>query len=137
MLDFLHKQRISVLTTLLKSGMPHSAVLHYATNKDATTYYFLTDISSRKMDSLVNADRHLASLVVGFSEEDWLTFQAEGYVRWLSEKTGLEVAWECYVGKFQDAAKHRNSPDNAILEFVPKWWRFTKVKPSPPLVITG
>jgi general stress protein 26 len=136
-LKFLKRHRISVLTTVLKNGQPHSATIHYAYNKDTNSFYFLTAVDSRKMEDLVNPDWHNAALVIGFSEEEWLTMQLEGKVRWISDKQELEEAWKVYSGKFNGSEKEKGSTDSALLEFSPKWWRYTEVRPNPQLIISS
>lgn len=136
-LKFLKRHRISALTTMLKNGQPHSATIHYAYNKETNKFYFLTAVDSRKMEDLVNPDWHIASLVIGFSEEEWLTMQFEGEVRWVSDQKELDEAWKVYSGKFNGSEKEKGSADSALLEFVPKWWRYTEVRPSPQVIISS
>ncbi len=47
-IDYLDKERVSALTTLLVDGTPHSATLHYSFAVDPFIFYFSVDKTSRK-----------------------------------------------------------------------------------------
>ncbi len=136
-IKFLKRHRISVLTTLLKNGQPHSAALHYAANFEPFYFIFFTDISSRKMEGLIDGKPGKASLVIGFNEEEWLTMQLEGEVRWVPNSDEFERTWEIYASKFNGVEKNKSDSNAAIITFTPKWWRYTEVKPSPAVKISS
>lgn len=75
--DFLNKNRISVLTTVLPNGSPHSATLHFASSIDPLYFAFWTERNSRKCSHFALDSKYPASLVVGFSEEEFKTLQME------------------------------------------------------------
>lgn len=77
-IGFAYKHRICVLTTVLPDGTPHSATLHYATTKEPLTFILFTDRDSRKCSHFENGKKYPASLVVGFSEEEFTELQTEG-----------------------------------------------------------
>ncbi len=136
-IDFLGKHRISVLTTLLKSGQPHSATLHYAYTPESDEFVFLTEANSVKCTDLAPDTPSPSSLVIGFSEEEWITFQAEGEVTLVQDEGSLDKAWDIYASKYKGADKHKGNQHSVILKFVPKWWRYTEVKPDPMRVISS
>ncbi|MBX4205760.1 pyridoxamine 5'-phosphate oxidase family protein, partial [Candidatus Microgenomates bacterium] len=89
-LNYLDTQKISCLTTLLKDGSPHSATMHYAYTSDPFEFVFFTKTDSRKCSNLKFNETSPASLVIGFSEEEFKELQLEGKVekikREISEK---------------------------------------------------
>ena len=129
-LDFLAKNRISVLTTLLPDGSPHSASLHFSNNNNPFEFYFSTERSSRKCQSLLNGKPGKSSLVVGFSEEDFITLQMEGEVKAILNKEDLEKIHKVHYAKYPDSEKWKNDPGSVFLVFTPKWWRYTEFKPK-------
>lgn len=135
-LDFVLKHRISVLTTLLKDGSPHSSSMHYASSEKPLEFVFLTEKGSRKLNNL-GASFSPASLVIGFSEEEWVELQMEGEVKILKDKKELSSAWDLYAGKFKGADKYKDDPVSMVLLFRAKWWRYTEFRPKPTKIISS
>lgn len=54
--------------------------MHYATDAKASNFIFFTKDKSRKCANLGVGEKAKASLVIGFSEEEWIEFQAEGEI---------------------------------------------------------
>ncbi|HSW89729.1 MAG TPA: pyridoxamine 5'-phosphate oxidase family protein [Patescibacteria group bacterium] len=136
-IDFVTKHRISVLTTMLLDGTPHSSTLHYSASFSSFYFIFMTDKESRKNQKLINSGSTPASLVIGFSEEEWVTLQMEGEVRILTKEDQLDEAWRVYSEKFKGSEKYKDLADSVLLKFVPKWWRYTELKPAPAKVISS
>ena len=128
-LKFLAKDRIAVLTTILATGVPHSASLHYASEQMATGFLFGTERQSRKCSHFEIGKRYPASLVVGFSEQEFVEFQAEGEVYIVGERDELDKFWGVYAEKY-NGAKEDETGKSVLLRFVPKWWRYTEFKPK-------
>ena len=129
-LEFLRNNRVSVATTLLKNGLPHSAALHYSHKDDPLTLYFSTESTSRKCEGMLDGISVKASVVVGFDEKEWLTLQLEGEMR-IVPKDELVTAQEIHYKKHPSSEKWKNDPTTVILEFTPKWWRFTDLNVYP------
>lgn len=136
-LKLLQRHRISSLTTLLASGSPHSAAMHYAFSEDPLFFIILTEKGSRKLQGLNPGELSRACLVVGFSEEEWLTMQMEGEVEWVSDKKDLDQGWKIYAEKYKGMDKYKNDPESVMLKFTPTWWRYSEVKPRPSVVISS
>jgi len=136
-LKFLQRHRICVLTTLLKNGQPYSASLHYAFNEKPLYFVVWTGEKTRKLGGLKKGEASKASMVIGFSEEEWLTMQMEGEVKWVSNKEELREIWKCYSQKFAEPETYEDSEGSALLKFTPKWWKYTEVKPEPKVVISS
>src|SRR5579872_5258129 len=78
--DFLLHHTISVVSIMDLEGYPHSAALHYAFDPDSFTFYFFTSKNSHKAQTLVNGEIVKASVVIGFSDKEWITIQMEGKI---------------------------------------------------------
>ncbi len=136
-IKFLKRHRIAVLTTLIKDDQPHSAALHYSFNENPFYFVFWTGSNSRKLSGLQKNVPSKGSLVIGFSEEEWLTMQMEGEVKWVSEKSELDEVWPAYAEKYKERKTYYDSPDAVIVKFTPTWWRYSEVKPSPAVKISS
>lgn len=122
--EFIKKHRISVLSTILTGGTPHSASMHYATSD--STFIFFTKDQSRKCHHFDIGKKYPASLVVGFSEEEWVEFQSEGFIEKIDRaKSKLEV--KIFAEKFDGA---KLDEEHVVLKYKPTWWRYTEFKPK-------
>lgn len=128
LLDFLQAQRVSVLGVLQSKNIIHSATLHFAFVSKPLTFYFITEKESKKCKSLLDNKPHSASLVIGFNEEEFTTFQCEGKVEIVSKESELDKGWDAYIAKFSDRANRRKNKDIVLLKFVPTWWRYMNLK---------
>lgn len=126
-LQFLENHRITVLGVSQTDGTVHSATLHYSYSKIPFAFYFLTTKKSRKSQSLLNGKESNASLVIGFSEEEFVTFQAKGEAKIVD----TDYAWNTYSKKYIGKEKQRGKDTLALIEFVPTWWRYTDLKTTP------
>lgn len=128
-LDFLVKNRISVLATILKDKTPYSATMHFALSQKPY-FVFFTEKDSKKCSHFKPGRIYPASVVIGFSETDFVEFQSTGTVKIVSNEKELSDVWEVYLKKFPRARKWRDSKTDVMLKFVPKWWRYTEFKPE-------
>lgn len=96
-LDFLTKNRVSSLTTLLKDSSPHASVLHYSHQEDPFEIFFSCDSTSLKCEALLGRKTTKASVVIGFSEEEWVTLQMDGEVQIILSDF-LPACWEVSIG---------------------------------------
>ncbi len=72
-LGFLGMHKVCSLSIVLPDGSPHGAALHFSHIVEPLTFYFSTEKGSRKCQGLLNGEVGKASVVVGFSEEEWKT----------------------------------------------------------------
>ncbi|HYK08540.1 MAG TPA: pyridoxamine 5'-phosphate oxidase family protein [Candidatus Eisenbacteria bacterium] len=136
-INFLTKHRVGALTVVNINGTPHAAVVHYAHTTDPLRIYILTEKSSKKAQGLLLGETQRAAFVVGFSEEEWVTFQAEGNIKMVLGEKALQDAQAIYYLKFPNA-KHITTNSNLILlEFTTTWWRYSNLNPSPWEVIAS
>jgi len=129
-LDFLGKHRVCTLTTLLEDGSPHSAVMHYSHKNEPLEVYIMTENTSKKVKALLDGKPRKASLVTGFSEEEWITLQMDGEVRAVKDKEELEKIHEVHFEKHPEPKKWKDDPATLFLVFTPTWWRYTEYKPE-------
>lgn len=134
---FLTEQHIGVLTTLLIDGTPHSAALHFSHTESPLEFYFSTEKTSRKCEALLDGKTGKASLVVGFSEAEWITIQLSGEVVAIKDKAELSKVQEIHYAKHPGSAKYKDDPATIFLKFTPKWWRYTDYNTDPMTVIAS
>ncbi len=127
---FIKGNRISVLTTLLKDGSPHSATLHYSHQDKPLRFFVSTENTSRKCQGLLDGKEIKGSMVIGFSEEEFITFQMEGTVRAVTDKKELAGVHKIHYAKYPDGKKWKDDPATIFLVFKPNWWRYTEYKPK-------
>ncbi len=126
-LDYLGTQTIGVLSVAKPDGSIHGATLHVVYKKDPLSFYFGTHAESIKGQAIRSKDGVEASLVIGFSEDEMKTFQAEGMVRVVPTEDQDEFD-SVYLGRFP------NKKDRSLTEgflrviFIPTWWRYSDIK---------
>ncbi|OGM21349.1 hypothetical protein A2714_02535 [Candidatus Woesebacteria bacterium RIFCSPHIGHO2_01_FULL_38_9] len=136
-LEFLGKNRVSVLTTLLKDGTPHGATLHYSHKENPLELYFSTENTSRKCQTLKDGKVGKASVVIGFSEEEWITLQMDGSVQAILDEVELKEVQSIHYPKHPNSEKFKNDPATIFLKFTPTWFRYTDYNTKPPTIISS
>lgn len=136
-LDFLAKHRVCSLTTLLRDGSPHAAALHYSHRNDPLELYSSTENTSLKTQSLLDGKSTKASVVIGFSEEEWITFQMDGEVKAIFDSEELKRVHSIHYAKIPDAEQYKNDLATIFLKFIPKWWRYTDYNTDPPAILAS
>lgn len=129
-LDFLLTHKICCLTTLLPDGTPHSSVMHYSFTQQPFELYLSTHKNSRKCQALMDGGSK-GSVVIGFSEEEYATFQLEGTVEMITGKSRIEHAREIYYKSNPQASEYKEDPEIVFLVFKPSWWRYANYKTQP------
>lgn len=129
-LNFLNKERVCSLSTLLKDGSPHAAALHYSHNDNPLEIYISTENNSRKCEAILNGDIVKGSFVIGFGEEEFITYQADGDVRIVKDQKELEKVHKIHYKKHPSSEKWKDDPATVFIVFTPRWWRYTEYKPK-------
>ena len=135
-LAFLTQHRVCSLTTLLPDRSPHAAALHYSHISDPLTLYFSTENTSRKCLGLLKGEMVKGSVVVGFSEEEWITLQMDGEVRAISGQGELEKVHLVHYAKHPKSEKYKDEPETIFLAFMPTWWRYTDYNTDPMTILS-
>jgi len=136
-LDFLTKERVCSLTTLLKDGSPHGAALHFSHKNNPVELYFSTEKTSIKCEALLEENTVKGSVVVGFSEDEWITLQMDGEVSVISDKDELNAAQKIHYPKHPESEKYKDYPNTIFLKFTPKWWRYTDYNIKPETILSS
>lgn len=131
LISFIEKHRVSVLTTLLKNGSPHSATMHYSHQKRPLKFFFSTENTSRKCEDLLDGKKTKASMIIGLSEDEMVTLQMDGIIRAIFDPKTLTIAKSVHYPKHPNSQKYENDPATIFLEFSPEWWRFTDYNTDP------
>lgn len=127
--EFLNKQRVCSLTTLLKNGSPHSAAMHYSHTTTPFEIYIQTENSSKKCEALLPHKSTKASIVIGFDEKEFKTLQLDGDVKLLSNNKLADIH-KIHYKKHPGAKQWKDDPATVFLVFKPTWWRYTEYKPK-------
>jgi general stress protein 26 len=135
-LDFLKKEPVGVISVLMADGAPHSATVHYSHQENPLKFFIQTSNGTVKVQNLLDGKIGKAAMVIGFSEQAWLTMQMRGTIRVVSDKNELEVIYKTHYAKHPDAEKYKG-PKTVFLEFTPTWWRFTDFNSEPETIIEG
>lgn len=93
--------------------------------------YFSTENTSRKCKGLLNGETVKGSVVVGLSEEEWITLQMDGEVTAIVDKAELEKIHQIHYTKHPSSAKYKEEPETIFLAFTPTWWRYTDYNTKP------
>lgn len=133
---FIKNHRVSVLSVMTPEDKIHSATIHYANKFDPLEFIFLTEKASLKAQTLGSGEVR-ASLVIGFSEEEWVTLQMHGTASLPKNDKEISEAWEVYSTKFSGSEKMKENVDFTLVKFIPNWWRYSEVRPRPSFVITS
>lgn len=137
MVDFLTKNRVCALTTLLPDGSPHAAALHYSFKQTPFELYFSTENTSKKCEGLLNGETVKASAVVGISEEEWITLQMDGTATLIKSTDDLAAIQTMHYAKHPNSEKFKDDPATVFLKFTPVWWRYTDYTSKPPTILTS
>lgn len=135
--EFLAKHRVCSLTTLLNDGSPHAAALHYSNKNEPLELYFSTENTSLKTQALLDGKSTKASVVIGFSEEEWITLQMDGEIKTVLDENELSAIHVIHYAKIPDAERYKDEKTTIFLKFIPRWWRFTDYNIDPPLIIAS
>lgn len=132
--EFLKKERVSALSIPLTDGTPHTATMHFSMQEEPLALYFQTQRDSLKCKALLDAKERSAAVVVGFSEEEFVTLQMHGMIHLVTDPQALETLCKIHYKKLP-AAEQYKSDGSAFLTFKPTWWRFTDFKTDPETIV--
>jgi general stress protein 26 len=135
-LDFVTKEKIACFSVLLTDKSPHSATLHFSHANDPFTLYFSTENTSRKCQALLTGETSKASVVIGFSEQEWITFQMDGEAKLVTESE-LPNVQKIHYAKHPGSEKFKDDPATVFIAFTPSWYRYTDYNTEPVTYITN
>jgi len=123
-IDFLNKQRVSVLALEMLDGSPHAATVHFAYTDSPLHFYFETNTTYRKAEPLFGKSETRSSLVIGTAEDKMQTLQMDGIARLIKDDEMSTYA-NVYLGKFPEKREKSQNSEFVRFLFIPTWWRFT------------
>lgn len=134
-INFLNEERVAVLTILVNDGTLHSAAMHFSYSAEPSLrLYFSTDKTTRKAEGMLDGANAQASVVIGISEQKWVSFQAGGELKIMADGEAKDEAKKRHYEKHPNSAKYADDPNTVMLEFIPKWWKYTDFNTSPETV---
>lgn len=133
-IDLLHKERVGALSVVLSDGSPHIAVVHYSQQTDPVKIFIQTYPTVKTGAIKDKGGVAKAALVVGLSEQEFVTLQMRGNIRIVSDAKELDDIYKVHYAKHPDAEKYKGS-NTIFLEFIPTWWRYVDFKTDPETII--
>ena len=130
LIDFLDSHRICVISSIQSDGSLHSAACHFASTVTGELI-ILTENTTRKVQNMLDGKSVNAAVTVGFSEEEWKTWQATGTAR-VALKLEKELS-DIYERKFKTILNLK--PDSIFIIFSSLWYRYTEFKSDPKVII--
>jgi hypothetical protein len=133
---FLDKELISVFTVMLPDEVPHSAAVGFSYETDPFRVYISTNKDTVKMSGLLNGESRPASMVVGWSVDEFITVQMRGTARKI-EGEELAAAQKVHYAKNPSSMKRATDPTNVFICFDVTWWRYSALKSDPKEIISS
>lgn len=135
-LEYLAREKVGALTVLLPDGTVHGAAMHFSHSSSPLELYFSTENTSKKTQGLVSGGKTKASVVLGFSEKEWITLQMDGEVEAILDKAELSGVQIKHYAKHPTSAKYKDDPATIFLKFTPTWWRYTDFNTNPVTILS-
>ncbi len=132
MREFVLSNRLSVVGTVDHAGHSHSSVMHYSISPNIHTLYFSTDGRSEKANNL-RVNEH-ASVVIGWSEQYWITVQMRGRLSVIASSEELRAAKAAHYAVHPNSQKFEDDPHTVFLAFRPRWIRYSDLGVEPPII---
>jgi hypothetical protein len=102
--------------------------VHFAFDEKTNSFLVKTSKKYRKVEPLLEKGDTRASIVVGFSEGEMKTFQADGIAEYVHDELGKNEFGNVYYAKFSEKERDDQDPEAVYIRFTPIWWRFTDFK---------
>jgi len=128
--NFITNHRISVLSIVTDEGVPHASTLHYAWDENTDSFIFFTRTDTIKYKTL-GKRASPASLVIGFSEEEFVTLQCHGEAKLIEDESSLE---KVYFAIHPNMREYEKDDASVFLKFSPDWYRYTDYKTEEPII---
>jgi uncharacterized protein YhbP (UPF0306 family) len=132
--QFITKERVCCLAVIIENNVLHGAAVHYSHQSAPLKLFFQTTNKTVKAAPFLNGEIGNASVVIGQSEQDWLTLQMRGTVRKISSPEELREVYKIHYKKHPEAEQYKNEA-TVFLEFTPVWWRYTDFNTEPETII--
>lgn len=139
LLEFLIRHRIAAVALILNNGKSHSAVMHFSFEENPLRLFFQTSKKSGKIAQadIMDGASAIASLCIGFSEEEWQTLQMEGKIRGVFTTEEKKKVQAIHYLRYPNSQENENDPDTLFLEFISSWWQLSDYNTNPPKKISS
>jgi len=132
-ISFLKKHRISGVATIMPDGiMPHNKVMHYSMWENPLKLLFCTDDRSISVQNI--SLNHNMSVVVGWSEEEWITVQMRGEAKVIDTPFELASAKKIHYANYPSSQKFDKDSHTVFIVFTPSWIKISDVNSDPSLL---
>jgi general stress protein 26 len=131
-ISFIKDARISVISTIGSDGGPHATVMHHSCLSSPLRIFYSADKSSTKYANILT--RAHSAVVVGWSEQDWVTVQMRGTTKIVNEPTELVAAKQIHYSLHPNSQRFEHDPGTVFLKFEPTWLRFSDLGVEPPVI---
>lgn len=132
-LEFLAANTTCVLSVAMPDGNVHAATLHFAHNEEPFEIYLNTRSDSKKYEALVNG-KAKSSIVVGVSDESWITIQMDGEVVEVTNREEVEALKKVFYEKHPNDVNFVTEK-TVYLKFITSWWRYSDYSIRPPKIL--
>lgn len=132
----LEKEPVGVLSVVLSDGSPHAATVHFSSQTEPLKLFIQTYPTVKTKAIQDTGGAAPAAMVVGFSEEEFVTLQMRGEVRIVADAAEQETIFKIHYAKHPEAEQYR-SPRTILLEFTPTWWRYSDLNTDPATIISS
>jgi hypothetical protein len=132
--EFLEKELVSVLSVAINADVVHGAAMHYSYSSEPMRLFFSADKTQRKFSGLTSQKSRQASVVIGVSEQTWVTCQMSGIISEV-KASDLKGVKERHFGRIPSARQFENDPGTVFLVFEPQWYRLTDFNVDPPGIL--
>ena len=136
LMDFLATDPVCVLSVLIDDRTVHSAAMHFSYADDPLRLYFSADRTQRKFSGFSDAPSRHSSIVVGTSEQVWITCQMSGQLG-IVPSADLKAVKERHYQRIPSAKQFESDPNTVFLEFRAEWYRLTDFNSEPPKILAA
>ena len=120
-LEYLHQQKLCVISTTNAQGTSQSAVVAFA-ETEALEIIFGTFCTTRKYNNLKNNAQ--VSIVIGWDDDEAITIQYEGKAEELTGNN-IEQYKQLQITKNPSSANYANHPNQRYFKITPTWIRYS------------
>lgn len=129
---FVESARVSAISTVTSNDGPHVTVMHHSCLRSPFRIIYSADKGSTKYANvLVNSK---SAVVVGWSEQDWITVQLRGTTTAVTDPDELILAKIRHYAIHPNSRKFEHDPSTVFLKFEPSWIRYSDLGVAPPVI---
>ena len=132
--NFMYDEKVCVLSVLINSNTLHAAAMHFSIDDQALALIFSADITQEKYKGIVNFGTCPAAVVVGISEEKWITCQLSGHLEVTSPEEQSRLK-KIHYSRIPSDAAFEMDKNTIFLRFTPSSGKITDYNGDEPVII--